>query len=319
VRYNQRVPEAVGKQDYSRKEVLRVVGLTERQLRVWERRGLIRPAAIYRFQDLVALRTLARLRSSGISTPRVEKALNSLRMKMRESGDPLREFRIYAEGKKIRVQVGVQKMEPESGQLLLNFDSREMRRLVTLSRPSARESAQSSRKRRSEAEYWFQLGVSLEQAGGQADKALEAYELAVALDPEMAAALLNMGTIHFTTRSYERAEKYYRKALEVKPDYPLAHFNMGNLCDEKGDKAAALLYYLNALRLQPDYADAHYNIALVYQGLGQVMKAVRHWKAYLKLDPNSQWAEIARRELRKLYASTVVQGTAHPDNGAKSS
>lgn len=319
MRYNQRVSEAVGKQNYSRKDVLRLVGLTERQLRAWERRGLIKPAASYQFQDLVALRTLARLRSSGISMPQVHKALNSLRAKMRQSGDPLREFRIYAEGRKIRVQSGAQSMEPESGQLLLNFDSSEMRRLVTLPRPSAREFAQSSRKRRAEAEYWFQLGVSLERAGGQADKALEAYELAVALDPEMAAALLNMGTIHFTSRSYERAERYYRKALEVNPDYPLAHFNMGNLCDERGDKRAALLYYLNALRLQPDYADAHYNIALVYQGLGQVMKAVRHWKAYLKLDPNSQWADVARRELRKLYASTLVKGTAHPDNGARSS
>lgn len=319
MRYNQRVPEAVGKQDYSRRDVLRVVGLTERQLRAWERRGLVKPAASYRFQDLVALQTLARLRASGISIPQVQKALNSLRAKMRESGDPLREFRIYAEGKKIRVQVGVQRMEPESGQLLLNFDSSEMRRLVTLPRPSARESAQSSRKRRSEAEYWFQLGVSLEQSGGEVAKALEAYEVAVALDPNMAAALLNMGTLHFTAHNYERAERYYRRALEANPDYPLAHFNMGNLCDERGDKAGALHHYLNALRLQPDYADAHYNLALVYQGMGQVMKALRHWKAYLKLDPNSQWADIARRELRKLYASTVVQGTPHPDNGAKSS
>jgi hypothetical protein len=36
---------------------------------------------------------------------------------------------------------------------------------------------------------------------------------------------------------------------------------------------------------------------------------MRHWRAYLKLDPTSTWAQIARRELNKLQAMTVVHGT----------
>jgi len=52
----------------------------------------------------------------------------------------------------------------------------------------------------------------------------------------------------------------------------------------------------------------HYNLALLHQGAGDVMKAVRHWRAYLKLDGSSEWSRIARRELGKLEAATVLRG-----------
>jgi tetratricopeptide (TPR) repeat protein len=97
--------------------------------------------------------------------------------------------------------------------------------------------------------------------------------------------------------------------LKRDPAYALAHFNLGNLYDEQGHSASALKHYQEALRLQPNYADAHYNIALLYQGLGDVLDAMRHWRAYLKLDSTSTWAHIARRELWKLEAKTVVPGS----------
>ena len=71
----------------------------------------------------------------------------------------------------------------------------------------------------------------------------------------------------------------------------------------------ALEHYREALRIHPNYADAHYNMALLYQSRRDVMGALRHWRAYLKLDPTSTWAQIARRELSKLEAATVVHGT----------
>jgi hypothetical protein len=63
------------------------------------------------------------------------------------------------------------------------------------------------------------------------------------------------------------------------------------------------------LRHHPNYADAHYNLALLHQGMRDIMSAVRHWRVYLKLDSNSTWAQIARRELAKLEAQTVVPGS----------
>lgn len=294
-----------------------MLAVTERQLKSWERQGLVEPSESYGFQELVALRTLARLRTARIPPAKIKRALTTLRQKLSGVTDPLTELRIYSDGPRIRVQIGGQRMESDSGQLLLDFGEKELLRLVSL--PSRKEEERSNdiRRKREEAETWFQRGVEFEQSGSPIDQAIDAYKLAISLDPVMAAAMVNLGTIYFTARDFDRAGKYYLRALEANPKYPLAHFNMGNLCDEKGDRTKALFHYQTALKLDPVYADAHYNLALLHQSTGQVMKAVRYWRSYLKLDPTSQWAEIARRELEKIYETTLVRGaTRSATNGS---
>jgi len=292
-----------GKQEYSREQVLRLVGLTEKQLRHWEAKGLATARSVYEFRDLIALQTVARLRAKGIPLRKVQRAVAAVKARMRDVQDPLKQLRIYAEGHRIRVQAGPHPMEPESGQLLLNFEETELDRLVAFPKEQVNKS------RHREAEHWFQKGLELEQTGGPIEQVIDAYGIAAALDPQLAAAHLNLGTIHFTMRQLDKAERYYRKALEANPDYPMAHFNLGNLCDERGDRENAMKHYLAALRRDANYADAHYNLALLYQATGRFLQAVSHWHAYLKLDRTGQWAEIARRELEKLYAITVVRGS----------
>ncbi len=140
-------------------------------------------------------------------------------------------------------------------------------------------------------------------------EAIAAYQKAVSLDPQLAAAYVNLGTLYFGTQQYEKAANSYRRALSINPDYPLAHFNMGNLYDELGDTDQAQSHYQAALKLDPNYADAHYNLALLFQSSGKTLKAVRHWQTYLKLDSSSAWSAIARRELDKLSTALVVPGT----------
>jgi tetratricopeptide (TPR) repeat protein len=159
-----------------------------------------------------------------------------------------------------------------------------------------------------EADRWFEHGLELEQTGAPYQEIIDAYEKAAALDPHSAGALVNLGTVFFNGHAWADAEENYKKALEIDQEYPLAHFNLANLYDERGDTDAALFHYQAALRICPSYADAHYNLALLYQSLGNLMDAVRHWRAYLKLDSKSTWAEIARRELAKLEAATVLPG-----------
>ena len=196
-------------------------------------------------------------------------------------------------------------MEPESGQLLLNFDREELNRLVQM--PDAKVNLE--REAKLSAERWFERGLELEQSGAPIEKVIEAYQTSVALDPHSAGALVNLGTIYFNGKMWAEAERHYRKAIEADPNYALAHFDLGNLFDERGDRAKAQFHYQAALRLNPRYADAHYNLALLHQATNNVLNAVSHWKAYLKLDPASSWAVIARRELAKLRAQTIVQGS----------
>jgi tetratricopeptide (TPR) repeat protein len=302
------VSSPAAKQVYSREEICRVLGISTRQLRSWERQDLVKSSGSFGFSDMLALRTLIGLRAEKIPPAQIRRALHALRDKLKEVGNPLTELKIYSQGRKIQVQFAGRKMEPISGQLLLDFDQEEISKLMAFPTGGAEKSKAKPHQARREAEHWFEKGLELEQAGAPVEEIIGAYTKACAIDPNSAGSLVNLGTVYFNLRDWRRAEQHYRQALEVDPEYALAHFNLGNLFDERGHRNNALTHYLAAIRIHPGYADAHYNLALLYQSVGQPLKAVQHWKLYLKLDPGSSWAAIARRELAKLKESTIVRG-----------
>ena len=290
---------------YSRKQARRLAGIKESQLKSWEKQKLIESRLEYGFPDLVKLRAILKLRRNRRPASQIQRAVAAIAQKLRDVEDPLTELKIYADGRRIRVDVEGKAMEAESGQLLLDFSEAELSRLLEF---PVKDKVAADRDRRMSAERWFQRGLDLERTGGPVEQVIEAYEKAIEFDSNSAGALVNLGTIYFNGRRWPEAERFYRRALEADPEYSLAHFDLANLYDECGDRGRAVEHYQAALRLSPNYADAHYNLALLYQGSNQPLKAVRHWTAYLKLDPGSQWAAIARRELSKLRTATVVQG-----------
>jgi tetratricopeptide (TPR) repeat protein len=303
------VPAPATQQAYSREEVRRRLGVSKRQLQSWEKQNLLASGGSFSFSDILALRTLVALRKSKVPAAQIRKAIQALRKHLREVENPLSELKIYSHGKKIEVQFAGQKMEPISGQLLLDFDAAEITKLLSFpGKTEGTSAAAQAWKARREAEQWFEKGLDLEQTGAPIDEVIAAYLKAAEIDPTSAGALVNLGTLYFNAKAWKEAERYYRKAVEVDPDYALAHFNLGNLYDERGDRPAALIHYAAAIRMHPRYADAHYNIALLYQSMGQPLKAVRHWKAYLTLDPGSAWAAIARRELARIKETAIVRG-----------
>ncbi len=282
--------------------------LSERQLRSWEKQGLAPPQDGYAFSDLIVLRTLVKLRESGVSTARIRRAVSALREKLGSVSDPLKELKIFADGKKVAVQVGGARMEPISGQLLLDFDAAELHKMLSFPNEPVGRSAAAQAARCAEAAMWFSQALDMEQRGAPLAEVIQAYERAIELDPSSAGALVNLGTVYFHLRKWDEAENFYRRALTADPEYALAYFNLGNLFDEKGERAQAMMQYMMAIRLDPGYADAHYNLALLYQTSGQLMRAVRHWKVYLRIDGASPWAAIARQELDKLRRATVIPG-----------
>ena len=295
---------------YTRKEVCRLLRIENRQLRSWERQQLIPEISEYRFSDLLALKRLIQLRSQNAHPRAIKHALDGLRERLKDSQHLNEDVRVYKDGRRIRIQIGKQKMEPASGQLLFDFAEDEINKLLQLPLCHKNSGAIAEKLRNKiEADHWFERGLELEQTGAPYEQIIEAYQNSVRLDPYSAGALVNLGTVFFNGHAWADAETQYKRALEIDPNYALAHFNLGNLYDERGDSGNALLHYQEALKVHPNYADAHYNLALLHQGLRDVLSAMRHWRAYLKLDTASTWAQIARRELAKLEAMTVVPGS----------
>jgi tetratricopeptide (TPR) repeat protein len=305
------VPAPLSPQPYTREGVCRLLGIRERVLENWEEHGFIQRSEQYAFRDLVALRTLRELRAKRVRVERIRLILASLRAKLKNVRDPLSELKIYTDGRRLAVQVDGQRMEPLSGQLLLNFDREEIRRLLQFPGKRAEETLlEAIAVRQREAVEWFERGVELEQTGAPSEQIIEAYRKAIEHDPDAAGPHVNLGTVYFHLKQWPEAEASYRAAIALRSDYVLAWFNLGNVYDELNNSEAALECYLRVLALDARYADAHYNLALLYQHQGDTLQAVRCWRQYLKLDPTGYWAGIARRELARLRQQSVVNGGA---------
>jgi tetratricopeptide (TPR) repeat protein len=293
------VPAIAPQQQYQRADVRRMLHVSERQLRSWERLDLVAAADTYSFRDLIALRAIGELRARRIPLRKIGRALQSLKQKLSEVRDPLAELKIFSDGRHIAVRVAGQNMEALTGQILFDFDTSELGSVQALPAqppPPPRER---------DSESWFQKGLVLEETGAPVEEAVEAYLQAIQCNPQAAGALVNLGTIHYRLRQFKEAEDYYARALEADANYPLAHFNLGNLYDERGDLAKAQRCYETALRINPRYGDAHFNLALLCERRNDVLRAVHHWKAYLKIDNAGNWADIARRQLEKLRVALL--------------
>jgi tetratricopeptide (TPR) repeat protein len=284
---------------YRREDVCRIADVTERQLRSWEKQGLVEPRENFGFSDLLALKTLKKLRELHITPKQIQRAITSLKSRLEDIDSPLAQLRITADGRKITVHVAGNMMEPISGQLLLDFDSKEIEKLRAFPVRTAPLGAESDAKERL-AEHWFQRGLALEETGAPIEEAVAAYRKAVESNPHASGALVNLGTIAFRMRRMKEAADYYARAAVADPQYPLAHFNLGNLNDEQGNFEVARRHYLEAIRLSPRYADAYFNLALLCERNSEVLQAIGHWQTYLKLDSTSSWAGAARKQLERL-------------------
>lgn len=310
---------AAGSTDqFSRQDLRRILHLSERQLSAWQRQGLVPETAAYTFSDLIALKTIQKLRENKIPLKRIQRSLEALRQKLGEVEHPLTELKISSDGRRILVGYAGATMEPLTGQLLFDFQTRHLESSVRAFKPAPRTQSEDAERRREaarlkqEAEAWFWKGLQLEENPEKTDEAMEAYRQAIELNPEAAGAYINLGTIFYNRHRLSDAENCYRAAIQIDPHYALAFFNLGNVYDEQGKLAEARNFYEEALRLQPEYADAHYNLALVYEKLDLRAKGAHHWRRYLKLDPASPWAAYARQQLARSPFQVLSRGD-NPD------
>ncbi|MBS1834462.1 MAG: tetratricopeptide repeat protein, partial [Acidobacteria bacterium] len=244
----------------SRERVRRLLRTTEQKLRAVETAcfGVGHTSESYSVGQLNRLRMVAQL-LDGITAQQFRKQIEALAL--RESvADPLSEFKLRTKDGRVLVDLpDGTSIDAESGQLMLDLDHRlrPSSSSTALSFPTTALAAKEDQRKRQEAEEWFEKALELEQTGAPPEDIRDAYEKAIELDPKSTGALVNLGTIFFSMRSFGKAEKLYLRAVDVDPEYALAHFNLGNLYDERGDAVKALQHYTEALRINPQYPDAH--------------------------------------------------------------
>jgi tetratricopeptide (TPR) repeat protein len=209
--------------------------------------------------------------------------------------NPLLEASFVRRGSRLSFRHGGAVMDPLTQQLAFDFDTSPARQLRVVG-----SSPDSPARKAAEVQDMFLRAVQLEENPATILQAMEIYQAILAIRPEHAPALINLGTIHYNLRKYDQAEHHYRKATIADPGYALAFFDLGNVLDEMQRLTEATAAYQKAVALVPQYADAHYNLALAYERQGQRRRALRHWLAYVRLDPVGPWAKHAKDQARKI-------------------
>jgi tetratricopeptide (TPR) repeat protein len=274
---------------FSPENVQRILGLTARQLDYWDRLRLVSPKKeqenrFYDFRDLIGLRTVKQLVEEGVPANRLRRAMAALREKLVQVQAPLTELRILSDGKDVIVERHGARLEPLSGQFVLNFQTRELDEKVHVIAER-------------NADEWLALALEYEADKKTRAEAMEAYDRALRADPTKIDALLNGGTLYYEDGNFEKAAEYFVRAISLQPDSALAHFNLGSVMEELGNLEGARKHLRQAVRLDLNYPDAQYNLAYVCEKLGAFAEAQEHWIEYLKLDPIGPWSDYARQRL----------------------
>jgi tetratricopeptide (TPR) repeat protein len=285
------------REQFTRSEVLRIVGITPRQLKYWERLELLEvpsktePAdganeKIYNFRHLTRLRVVKQLTGQRVPARHLRVALEAFRrQRPAETGEALKDLRLVPAGRRIVVEYQGTSIEPVTGQLVLDYGS-----------PEAKVYAIRERS----LEDWLNVAQECEGNSTLRSQAIDAYLNIVERAPAWLEPRLNLGTLYYEEGNLDAAAEQFRVAVEIAPGNPLAHFNRASVLDDLDDLQAAAHHFEEALRLAPGFADAHYNAARVYERMGSASTARVHWQRYLDLDPSSAWSDYARQRLEEL-------------------
>ena len=166
--------------------------------------------------------------------------------------------------------------------------------------------------------YW--LG-RLDYDADQYDPAIQQFQKAIQLAPEMAQAYNNLGLCYYrqnrsglAVANYQKAidlnlksgrpdawpylnlaiaerslnqpgkaEVHLREAIRLNPNDAPAYFQLGNVLEDNGQTKDAIDQFQAAARLDPAYAEPHYALARIYRKLGNAAESQKEMRNYLSI------------------------------------
>lgn len=147
------------------------------------------------------------------------------------------------------------------------------------------------------------VGLALvEHARGAAGRALCWIDRALAVDPDLLAALNLRAALHFSLGQTENAVASYRAVLARAPDHAEAHHNFAVALGRLGRHDEALAAHQRAVALRPDFLEALNSLAHAYLGKNRPADAEACYRRVIELRPS------AAEPLSNLGVALVYQG-----------
>jgi tetratricopeptide (TPR) repeat protein len=128
---------------------------------------------------------------------------------------------------------------------------------------------------------WFNLGAAY-QGLKLYEKAIDAYQYAVAIDEKFDYAYRNMGDAYMKLRKYKDAIEVLEKVLELTRPEAVIYEAIGHCHDKSANYAQARFHYKKASHLNPEDSQLHYKVACTYMNEGTWNNAIKSLESALK-------------------------------------
>ncbi|MGN6165612.1 MAG: tetratricopeptide repeat protein [Flavisolibacter sp.] len=129
---------------------------------------------------------------------------------------------------------------------------------------------------------WFNLAAAY-QGLKLYEKAIDAYQYAIAIDEKFDYAYRNIGDAYIRLKKYREAIEALEKVLELSKPEEVIYEAIGHCYDHLKNYAQARFHYRKASHLNPDDSKLFYKIACTYYNEGQWGSAVKQLESALKI------------------------------------
>jgi arylsulfatase A-like enzyme len=123
-------------------------------------------------------------------------------------------------------------------------------------------------------------------------EAVPLLEEAIAKEPGLPIAYLQLGTALTVLRNYEKAAPVLQKAVELRPDLTIPRYQLGSALFETGDFAGAALQFEIAVARSPRWPEAHFSLATAYARADRLQDAIKEYEKVIELRPNHYGAHL---------------------------
>src|SRR5712691_347368 len=141
--------------------------------------------------------------------------------------------------------------------------------------------------------------------GGSWEQALVAYKEQVRLAPNDAQAQYDLGYFYNTAGRHGEAFAPLVKATSLDPTFAEAFYGIGYAYLRGADFEKSISSLRSAIRLKPDYGDAYYGLGQAYGKMGKSELANEQLKKLNTVDP-----KLARKLEKELQTATADASTA---------
>ena len=131
---------------------------------------------------------------------------------------------------------------------------------------------------------WNNLGI-LAAKQGKSDEAIGFFQKALAIDPEHAVALQNLGNAFRQKKDWDAAKKTLEHALALNADDAEANYGLGMVYAQLNDTGRAYEFLQKALAARPVYPEALNNLGILYLRMGRAEEAKKSFAESMRVAP----------------------------------